>query len=32
MVFLKELIKAGKIRAVIDCTYLLQELAAAHGA
>ncbi|MEH2015128.1 zinc-binding dehydrogenase [Nostoc sp.] len=31
LVFLKELIEAGKIRVVIDCTYPLQELAAAHG-
>ncbi|MEH2466758.1 zinc-binding dehydrogenase [Nostoc sp.] len=31
LVFLKKLIKADKIRAVIDCTYPLQELAAAHG-
>ncbi|MEH1889537.1 MAG: zinc-binding dehydrogenase [Nostoc sp.] len=25
------MIEAGKIRVVIDCTYPLQELAAAHG-
>ena len=31
LVFLKKLIKADKIRAVIDCTYPLQELATAHG-
>ncbi|MEH2141387.1 zinc-binding dehydrogenase [Nostoc sp.] len=31
LVFLKELIETGKICAVIDCTYPLQELAAADG-
>ncbi|MBD2528387.1 NAD(P)-dependent alcohol dehydrogenase [Nostoc flagelliforme FACHB-838] len=31
LVYLKELIEAGKIRAVIDRTYPLQELAAAHS-
>ncbi|MBD2528385.1 zinc-binding dehydrogenase [Nostoc flagelliforme FACHB-838] len=31
LLYLKELIEAGKIRAVIDRTYPLQELAAAHG-
>ena len=31
LIYLKELIEAGKIRAVIDRTYPLQELAAAHG-
>lgn len=31
LIYLKELIEAGKIRAVIDRTYLLQELAAAHA-
>ncbi|MEH2454704.1 zinc-binding dehydrogenase [Nostoc sp.] len=31
LVFLKKLIEADKIRAVIDCTYPLQKLAAAHG-
>ncbi|MBD6618731.1 NAD(P)-dependent alcohol dehydrogenase [Komarekiella sp. 'clone 1'] len=30
LVYLKDLIEAGKIRAVIDRTYPLQELAAAH--
>lgn len=30
LVYLKELIEAGKIRVVIDRTYPLQELAAAH--
>ncbi|MEH2135165.1 NAD(P)-dependent alcohol dehydrogenase [Nostoc sp.] len=30
LLFLKELIEGGKIRAVIDRTYRLQELAAAH--
>ncbi|MEH2096568.1 NAD(P)-dependent alcohol dehydrogenase [Nostoc sp.] len=31
LLFLKELIEGGKIRAVIDRTYPLQELAAAHS-
>jgi len=31
LVYLKELIETGKIRAVIDRTYPLQELAAAHA-
>ncbi len=31
LLFLKELIEAGKIRVVIDRTYPLQELAAAHN-
>ncbi|MDZ8227111.1 NAD(P)-dependent alcohol dehydrogenase [Nostoc sp. ChiVER01] len=31
LLFLKELIEAGKIRVVIDRTYPLQELAAAHS-
>jgi len=31
LVYLKELIEAGKIRVVIDRTYPLQELAAAHN-
>jgi NADPH:quinone reductase-like Zn-dependent oxidoreductase len=31
LLFLKELIEAGKIRVVIDRTYPLQELAAAHA-
>jgi 2-desacetyl-2-hydroxyethyl bacteriochlorophyllide A dehydrogenase len=31
LVYLKELIEAGKIRVVIDRTYPLQELAAAHS-
>ncbi|MBH8552266.1 NAD(P)-dependent alcohol dehydrogenase [Nostocaceae cyanobacterium CENA357] len=31
LVYLKELIEAGKIRTVIDRTYPLQELAAAHA-
>ncbi|MDF5712237.1 MAG: NAD(P)-dependent alcohol dehydrogenase [Nostoc sp. S4] len=31
LIYLKELIEAGKIRAVIDRTYPLQELAAAHA-
>ncbi|MEH2439935.1 NAD(P)-dependent alcohol dehydrogenase [Nostoc sp.] len=31
LLFLKELIEGGKIRAVIDRTYSLQELAAAHN-
>ncbi|MEH1832012.1 MAG: NAD(P)-dependent alcohol dehydrogenase [Nostoc sp.] len=31
LVYLKELIEAGKIRVVIDRTYPLQELAAAHA-
>ncbi|MEH1808397.1 NAD(P)-dependent alcohol dehydrogenase [Nostoc sp.] len=31
LIYLKELIEAGKIRVVIDRTYPLQELAAAHG-
>lgn len=30
LVYLKELIKAGKIGVVIDCTYPLEELATAH--
>lgn len=31
LVYLKELIEAGKVRTVIDRTYSLQELAAAHA-
>lgn len=31
LVYLKELIEAGKIRVVIDCTYPLEELATAHS-
>lgn len=31
LVYLKELIETGKVRTVIDRTYPLQELAAAHG-
>jgi NADPH:quinone reductase-like Zn-dependent oxidoreductase len=31
LVYLKELIEAGKVRIVIDRTYPLQELAAAHA-
>jgi NADPH:quinone reductase-like Zn-dependent oxidoreductase len=31
LVYLKELIEAGKLRTVIDCTYSLQEIAAAHA-
>ena len=31
LIYLKELIEAGKIRAVIDRTFSLQELAAAHA-
>ncbi len=30
LLYLNELIEAGKLRVVIDCTYPLQELAAAH--
>ncbi|WP_414619645.1 NAD(P)-dependent alcohol dehydrogenase [Calothrix sp. CCY 0018] len=30
LLYLNELIDAGKLRVVIDCTYLLKELAAAH--
>lgn len=31
LIYLKDLIEAGKIRVVIDRTYPLQELAAAHA-
>lgn len=31
LVYLKELIEAGKIPVVIDCTYPLEELATAHS-
>ncbi|MHC5830927.1 MAG: zinc-binding dehydrogenase, partial [Nostoc sp.] len=31
LIYMKELIEAGKIRVVIDRTYPLQELAAAHS-
>ncbi|MEH2279083.1 MAG: zinc-binding dehydrogenase [Nostoc sp.] len=31
LVYLKELIEAGKIRVVIDCIYPLDELATAHS-
>ncbi len=31
LLYLKELIEAGKIRSVIDRTFPLQELAAAHA-